>query len=222
MTRWQLNRRRFALGTLAVLAAGLCLDTFAAGKKEQRSPDGKFAAVHVTQDEGSENREGHISLVELPSRRVIVPHFMIDVGVAEQLWWSPDSKRFAIFARPGTRIGATAVYEREGDEFIEIGLPEIDHLWGEKREEAIALRIAKLGWEESRPTRRIEDYVKPLRWLSADTLVLELLYINLYLKEGTKLTKEFQARCEVVLTFPKGDEPAKIRSWGPIKVSMTD
>jgi len=94
--------------------------------------------------------------------------------------------------------------------------------WDEKREEAIARRIAKLGWEESRATRRIEDSIKPLRWISADALVLELLYINIYLKEGTNVTKRFQARCEVVLTFPKGDEPAKIRSWGPIKVSMTD
>jgi len=104
MIRWRLNRKSCAIGTIALLVAGLSLGSFAAGKKEQRSPDGKFAAVHVTQDEGSANREGHISLVELPSRRVLVPDFMIDFGIAEQLWWSPDSKRFAIFARPGTRI----------------------------------------------------------------------------------------------------------------------
>jgi len=52
--------------------------------------------------------------------------------------------------------------------------------------------------------------------------VLELRYTNIYLKEGTNVTKQLQARCEVVLTFPNGDEPAKIRSWGPIKVSVTD
>lgn len=208
--------------TVVWLMAILCASNVHAGRKEQRSPDGRFAGVHVSEDEGSENAGGHVSLIELPSRRVVVPRFMIDVGVAEQLWWSPDSKRFAIFARPGTRIGATAVYEREGDEFIEIELPEIDNLWDEKREEAIALRTAKLGWEESRATRRIEDSIKPLRWISADALVLELRYTNIYLKEGTELTKQFQARCEVVLALPKGDEPAKIRSWGPVKISMTD
>jgi len=222
MTPWRLNQRRCAIGTLALLAAGLCLDTLAAGMKEQRSPDGKFAAVHVSEDEDSDNPAGHVSLIALPSRRVIAPRFMIDVGLAEQLWWSPDSKRFAIYGRPGTRIGATALYKREGDEFIEIELPEIGSLWEEKYEKAIALRTAKLGWEESRATRRIEDYVKPLRWLSAHALVLELRYTNIYLKEGTELTKRFDVQCEVVVTFPKGDEPAKIRSWGPIKVSMTD
>jgi len=222
MTRLPLSRRRSAIATFALLIAGFGVATFAASKKEQRSPDGKFAAVHVSEEDGSENRAGHISLIELPSRRVIAPRFMIDVGVAEQLWWSPDSKRFAIYGRPGTRIGATAVYQRKGDEFIEIDLPEIDKLWEEKYENAIALRTAKLGWAESRATRRIEDSIKPLRWLSADALVLELRYTNIYLKEGTDVTKRFNVRCEAVLTFSDGDEPVKIRSWRPIKVSMTE
>lgn len=222
MTRWPLSRRRRVIGMLALLAAGPCLDTFSAGKKEQRSPDGRFAAVHVSEDDGSENANGHVSLVALPSRRVIAPHFMIDVGVAEQLWWAPDSKRFAIYARPGTRIGATTVYERKGDKFVEIEPPEIEEAWNEKREEAIAVRTAKMGWEEARATRRIEDYVKPLRWLSSDALVLELRYINIFLKEGTDVMREFQARCEVVVTFSAGEDPPKIRSWGPITVSTTD
>lgn len=212
------------LQNLEIASPALAIGIFAAdaadaGRNEQRSPDGKFAAVHVSEEEGSENASGHVSLIELPSRRIVVPRFMIDVGVAERLWWSPDSRRFAIYARPGMRIGAMAVYEWEGGEFREIELPEIENAWSDKREEAIAVRTARLGWEETRATRRIEDSIRPVRWLSAEELQLELLYENIYQQEGSDLTKRFRARCEVVVTFPSGQGPAQIRSWSPIKVS---
>ena len=193
--------------TIAFLLIGTSAANAAdARPKEQRSPDGKFAAVHVSEEEGSENANGHVSLIELPSRRVVVPRFMIDVGVAERLWWSPNSRRFAIYARPGTRVGAMAVYEWEGGEFREIELPEIESAWSDKREEAIAGRTAGLRWEEARATRRIEDSIKPVRWLSAEALLLELRYVNIYQKEGSELTKRIPRALRSSRNIPRRSE----------------
>ena len=121
------------------------------------SPDGRYALR--THTEGDEVKSEAISLpkgdvdwgriVELQGERPV-----------RHLCWSPDSRRFA-FSYPETqRFTVTEVFERAGESFRKVELPDADIPQEEPHRGA--------GWS----FREKGDSVTPLRWLDSDTLLL--------------------------------------------------
>jgi hypothetical protein len=93
---------------------------------EQLSPDGKFAVLReMTASE--EAQSARFKLISLPDKRVVIPALSsaeAPENGMRRLLWAPDSKRFALYVRLASRIGATAIFQRRGDGFVEAGVLE--------------------------------------------------------------------------------------------------
>src|SRR5262245_2715282 len=117
-----------------------------------RSPDGKFGMLLTEADDQGVS----ISLIELGSRKVVLDLASTGHPYSEhsKLLWSPDSTRFAFF-EDNRRGGSTTVYQRGGQAFEEISLPEISDCTNKKN----------VGKE-------FGVGVEPKQWINATTLVL--------------------------------------------------
>jgi len=140
----------------AILCA-LCFGTLTGGALageliKYRSPDGKFAMLLTEGDDQGVS----INLIEVGSQKVVLK--LADTGHPysedSKLLWSPDSTRFAFF-EDNRRGGSTTVYQRGGQAFDEVSLPEISDCKNKKN----------VGKE-------FGVGVEPKAWINATTLML--------------------------------------------------
>ena len=94
------------------------------------SPDHRYALL-VTEDPGGDSEKDRVELIELTTKRVLVP--LRDAGdeynvpMKAKLDWSADSQRVAAYAG-WKRGGTTRLFMGEGDGFSEVKLPELPDL----------------------------------------------------------------------------------------------
>ena len=131
------------------------------------SPDGKFGLLITKGPEGA--MTDRVELVEMATKRSLV--VLSDPERPERadkarLDWSTDSKRVAAFI--GTRVdGFTRIFDREGDGFVEVKLPDLPKLPNPE--------------EPSAAFRKTHDF-KFLKWITTDSLK----FVR-WLKDGVEL-----------------------------------
>ncbi len=131
------------------------------------SPDGRFvirknfSSARVTRDSKVVKAE----LIEKASGAEVADLTGDDLAVGSSregaILWSPDSRRFAYYSGGLATAGRTVVWQQEGKTFVRKVLPKIA-LPG--RAEDAELVGAALQWE----------HVEPLRWITPETLELQL------------------------------------------------
>ena len=134
------------------------------------SPDGRYALL-VTEDPGGDSEKERVELIELATKRVLVPLREAgddyNIGKKAKLDWSADSQRVAAYAG-WKRGGMTRLFMREGDTFSEVKLPELPNLPDEPSG-AMAKNTKRVFPRGSRSM--ISPFV---RWLKSGGVVLEL------------------------------------------------
>ena len=156
-----------------------------------RSPDKRFAIRIVEQA----NAEPRVELVALLSRKTVIdldPH-LAGSGVA--LTWSPDSRRFATGAEaaehdPPGSFHTVEVYERAGDSFKKVELPDV--------------RYPEADWPKGTSRKTGAEDIAALRWADAKTLVLQRTTSSLY---GPNLEKLWRLTSEITIRFDKKGKP---------------
>jgi dipeptidyl aminopeptidase/acylaminoacyl peptidase len=143
------------------------------------SPDGRYSIRKTFTDplDLTESKVSHAELIEKATGQTICDLSNADIGVGDaregSVLWSPDSKRFAymasdlsqarsLFSIPGPppQRTQTTVYQSSGKSFTKIDLP-LDQPPGKESDPEI--RGAVMGHE----------FVSPVRWADANTLILE-------------------------------------------------
>lgn len=96
----------------------------------EKSPDGKFGLLYTYSDEdvAHEGRVDGVEVVALPARKKVIDLFDDSVNRSLKATWSADSKYLAFHAS-SRRVGGFTIYERRGDTFEALEMPE---LTGEK------------------------------------------------------------------------------------------
>jgi uncharacterized delta-60 repeat protein len=143
------------------------------------SPDGRYGIRKTFTDplDLTESKVSHAELIEKATGQTICDLSNADIGVGDaregSVLWSPDSKRFAhvasdlsqaesLFrtAAPPPQKTQTTVYQSSDKSFTKIDLP-LDQPPGKESDPEI--RGAVMGHE----------FVSPVRWANANTLILE-------------------------------------------------
>ncbi len=93
------------------------------------SPDGRYG-LSVTKHTAGELVEERVELIEVATKRslaVLSDPEAPEIPSKARLDWSSDSKRVAAYT--ATRVdGFTRIFDREGDGFVEVKLPELPEL----------------------------------------------------------------------------------------------
>lgn len=136
----------------ALYFSALACGALADDQVKYRSPDKKFAMLLTEGDDQGVT----IKLIEVVSRRVLLDLAETGHPYSEdsKLLWSPDSTRVAFF-EDNRRGGSTTVYQRSGEAFEAVSLPETPDCKNKKnvgKEFAVGL--------------------EPKQWINAATLVL--------------------------------------------------
>ena len=155
--------KRFLLIGVSVLAGNLYSLSWADDATEFQSPDGKFAMLMTSPEDGNSGYK--VQLVEVSSHKLALE---LAASVAYprvkdcKLLWSPDSQRFAFYeaVRWG---GDTTVYFRNESGFTESPLPKLSDCAtaAEKKE------LKAKGFYKS-----IEHDTVPKEWLKSGALVV--------------------------------------------------
>jgi uncharacterized delta-60 repeat protein len=143
------------------------------------SPDGRYGIRKTFTDplDLTESKVSHAELIEKATGQTICDLSNADIGVGDpregSVLWSPDSKRFAYVASdlsqaeslfrtaaPPPQKTQTTVYQSSDKSFTKIDLP-LDQPPGKESDPEI--RGAVTGHE----------FVSPVRWANANTLILE-------------------------------------------------
>jgi uncharacterized delta-60 repeat protein len=143
------------------------------------SPDGRYSIGKTITDplELSDSKVSHAELIEKATGQTVCDLTDADIGVGGgregSVLWSPDSKRFAYVASDLTTSGGilpgsplppqrtqTTVYQSSGNSFAKVNLP-LDQPPGKESDPEI--KGAVMGHE----------FVSPVRWTNANTLILE-------------------------------------------------
>src|ERR1700730_1805064 len=143
------------------------------------SPDGRYSIRKTFTDplELSDSKVSHAELIEKATGQTVCDLTDADIGVGGgregSVLWSPDSKRFAYVASDLTTSGGiltgsplppqrtqTTVYQSSGNSFAKVNLPP-DQAPGKESDPEI--KGAVMGHE----------FVSPVRWTNANTLILE-------------------------------------------------
>jgi hypothetical protein len=156
-----------------------------------RSPDKRFA-IRIVE---SANAEPRVELVALPSCNKVIELDPRLAGSGVALTWSPDSQRFAVGAEaaehdPPGSFRAVEVYERAGDSFKKVELPDV--------------RYPEADWPKGTSRKTGAEDIAALRWADAKTLVLERTTSSLY---GPNLEKLWRLTSEVTIRFDKKGKP---------------
>jgi Tol biopolymer transport system component len=110
------------------------------------SPDGKFALLT-----NYESDLHTIDLIDARSKKVLMRVAEEDSEMVHyRVSWAPDSKRFALMTRSAHPIQGVEVYERRGDTFHKIKLPDLptaDIPKRLKRGKSFE-HVANLNWQE--------------------------------------------------------------------------
>jgi hypothetical protein len=156
-----------------------------------RSPDKRFAIRIVEQA----NAEPRVELVALLSRKTVIELDPRLAGSGVALSWSPDSQRFAVGAEaaehdPPGSFHTVEVYERAGDSFKKVELPDV--------------RYPEADWPKGTSRKTGAEDIAALRWADAKTLVLERTTSSPY---GPNLEKLWRLTSEVTIRFDKKGKP---------------
>ena len=181
------------------------------------SPDGRYSIRKTFTDpvDLSNSKVSHAELIEKGSNQVLCDVTDADIGVGAaregSVLWSPDSKRFAYVASDLSHAGSlfrtpapppqrtqTTVYQISGKSFTKINLP-LDQPPGKESDPEI--RGAVLGHE----------FVSPIRWADANTLILERHDYYEKLMPSSGSVHGFDRLYEITVSF-KDDRTANT-SW---------
>jgi uncharacterized delta-60 repeat protein len=143
------------------------------------SPDGRYGIRKTFTDplDLTESKVSHAELIEKTTGQTVCDLTNADIGVGGDregsVLWSPDSKRFAYVASDLSQAGSlfripgpppqrtqTTVYQSSGNSFAKVNLP-LDQPPGKESDPEI--KGAVMGHE----------FVSPVRWADANTLILE-------------------------------------------------
>jgi uncharacterized delta-60 repeat protein len=180
------------------------------------SPDGRYSIRKTFTDpfDLSDSKVSHAELIEKGTNQVLCDLTDADIGVGAaregSVLWSPDSKRFAYVASDLSHAGnlfrtpapppqktQTTVYQSSGKSFTKIRLP-LDQPPGKESDPEI--RGAVVGHE----------FVSPVRWADANTLILERhdYYEKLTIPSGKR---SFVRLYEITVSFK--DDGTANTSW---------
>jgi uncharacterized delta-60 repeat protein len=143
------------------------------------SPDGRYSIRKTFTNplDLTESKVSHAELIEKGTSQVVCDLTDADIGVGAaregSVLWSPDSKRFVYVASdlshagnlfrtppPPAQTQRTTVYQSSGKSFAKVNLP-LDQPPGKESDPEI--RGSVMGHE----------FVSPVRWANANTLILE-------------------------------------------------
>ena len=181
------------------------------------SPDGRYSIRKTFTDplDLAESKVSHAELIEKATGQTVCDLTNADIGVGGgregSVLWSPDSKRFAYVASDLSHAGnlfrtpapppqktQTTVYQSSSKSFTKINLP-LDQPPGKESDPEI--RGAAMGHE----------FVSPVRWADANTLILERhdYYEKLTLPSGS--IHGFARLYEITVSFK--DDGTANTSW---------
>jgi len=181
------------------------------------SPDGRYSIRKTFTNplELSDSKVSHAELIEKATGQTICDLTNADIGVGSHreggVLWSPDSKRFAYMASdlnhranvfrtpsPPPQRTQTTVYQSSGNSFAKVNL-SLDQPPGKESDPEI--KGAVTGHE----------FVSPVRWADANTLILERhdYYEKLTLPSGS--VHGFDRLYEITISFK--DDGTASTSW---------
>src|SRR4030095_11831143 len=138
------------------------------------SPDNRFGfrdsfAGATKTDEPEEDAVSAIDVVEISSKRVVLPspkEALTPMHVRRQPQaWSRDSKHVALNFQTGPRTWTTRLNEWDGNEFAEVSWPR-DAI-RERFEEEQAAQLKALGLPEGTPRKLVYEGFTALEWVDA-------------------------------------------------------
>lgn len=129
-------------------------------KISERSPDGRFGIRRTFADDDIDDsgRAEGIELVSIADGKSVLDLYDEYANRGSTVLWSPDSRRFA-YAASSRRITEVAVYERAGDDFHAVELPDLDAFQPHSR-------------KNEREGHFNESTDDPKRWLGPNELVV--------------------------------------------------
>ncbi len=181
------------------------------------SPDGRYSIRKTFSDplDLAESKVSHAELIEKATGQTLCDLTNADIGVGGaregSVLWSPDSKRFAYVASDLSHAGSlfrkpavppqktqTTVYQNSDKSFTKIDLP-LDQPPGKENDPEI--KGAVMGHE----------FVTPVRWADANTLILERhdYYERLMAPSGS--VHAFARLYEITMSFK--DDGTANTSW---------
>ena len=181
------------------------------------SPDGRYSIRKTFTDplDLAESKVSHAELIEKATGQTLCDLTNADIGVGGaregSVLWSPDSKRFAYVASDLSHAGRlfsktavppqktqTTVYQNSDKSFTKIDLP-FDQPPGKENDPEI--KGAVMGHE----------FVTPVRWADANTLILERHDYYEKLMPSSGSTHGFARLYEITVSFK--DEGTANTSW---------
>ena len=138
------------------------------------SPDGRFGfrdsfAGAAKTEESEEDAVSAIDVVEISSRRVVLPspkEALTPMHVRRQPQaWSRDSKHVALNFQTGPRTWTTRLNEWDGNEFAEVSWPR-DAI-RKRMEEEQAAQLKALGLPDHTPRKLVYEGFTALEWVDA-------------------------------------------------------
>jgi len=130
------------------------------------SPDGRYSIRKTFTDplDLTDSKVGRAQLIEKATGQTVCDLTNADIGVGADregtVLWSPDSKRFAYVASNRRDGRQTTVYQSSDNSFAKVNLP-LDQPPGKESDPEI--KGAVMG----------REFVSPVRWANANTLILE-------------------------------------------------
>jgi len=181
------------------------------------SPDGRYSIRKTFTDplDLAESKVSHAELIEKATGQTLCDLTNADIGVGGaregSVLWSPDSKRFAYVASDLSHAGSlfrkaavppqktqTTVYQNSDKSFTKIDLP-LDQPPGKENDPDI--KGAVMGHE----------FVTPVRWADANTLILERHDYYEKLMPSSGSVHAFARLYEITVSFK--DEGTANTSW---------
>ncbi|MBV9619013.1 MAG: hypothetical protein JO201_07350 [Verrucomicrobia bacterium] len=122
------------------------------------SPDKKLGVRVICESEPDDPKNidpgsiAGVELVALPSKKRVMELSRNYDGAPAKIFWSPDSKWFALAVSEGPRVTVTSVFHREGNEFEKLDTED--------------LSVSSRGDARN-------QYIEPIRWVKSGALLLQ-------------------------------------------------
>jgi hypothetical protein len=170
------------------------------------SPDGRYA-IHKVFNEARVSEKSKVvkaELVEKDSGKAVLDLTKHDVGTVVfregSVSWSPDSNRFAYHSGThGAGASQTVVFQKSGDKFTAVELPEAE-------------LPDRAGDKELEGMRLMWRIVEPIRWEKPDVLVL-LQHEYFEGKHPDRSIRSEGRTYEVTQDLTKGTAKAKVKTY---------
>ena len=163
MSIWKENIKLKSLSIAAGLLASCCLAISLDAHEviTCKSPDGKFALRHTYSDQ--QPYIGDTAIIEVATRKILMPLTSNRALSELQLVWSDDSQRVAYYDET-TQTRPPRVFFRSGSSFNETALPE--------------LLPPKLPASAASGDPETKARIEPIRWLKPGDLLIESELLN--------------------------------------------